>query len=100
MAAESCWMCATSGVGDAARARREGGGGGGGGGAASFATGVGVRGANLAGGRATQAGEELGRLAAPTVGMLAEELGEPFFAQARGAVGRGVAREEGQRDGR
>ncbi len=69
-------------------------------GAHHVAAGVGFRRADLARRRPAKAGEQLGHGAAPTVRVLAEELGETLFAQAGGAVGGGIAREEGQRDRR
>src|SRR2546425_10822674 len=54
--------------------------------------------ADLARRRRAKAGEQLGRGAAAAIGVLAEELGQAFFAQARGALGCGVAGEEGERD--
>ena len=48
-----------------------------------------------------QASEQLAHgPAAAAVGVLAEELGEPLFAQPRGAEGRGVAGEERERNRR
>ncbi len=64
------------------------------------AAGLGFCRADLARGGRAEAGEQVGRRPPATVGVLAEELGEAFFTQARGAVGGGIATEEGQGDGR
>jgi hypothetical protein len=50
--------------------------------------------------RRAEAGEQLGHGAAAAVRVLAEELRETLLAEAHRAVRRGVAGEEGERDGR
>src|SRR5207247_4530761 len=47
-----------------------------------------------------EAVEQLGDGATATVAVLAQELGETFFTEARGGMRRRVTGEEGQRDGR
>ena len=59
--------------------------------------GLGLGLADLAGGGRAQAREQVAHGPAAAVGVLAEELGEPLFAQPRGAEGRGVAGKEGGR---
>ena len=55
---------------------------------------------DLTGRSPAEAGQQLRHGAPATVGVLAEELGEAAFGEPGGAVGRGVAGEEGQRDRR
>ncbi len=88
MAAESCWRCATE-RGEDGDERAD-----------DVAAGLGFGLTDLARGGGAEAGEQVGRRPPATVGVLAEELGEAFFTQARGAVGGGIATEEGQGDGR
>ncbi len=64
-----------------------------------FATGVALRLARAADGGAAQAGPSSSAAgAAPAVGVAAEELGQAALAHALGALGRGVAGQEGQGD--
>ena len=63
-----------------------------------FAAGLGLGVAGATDRGAAESGQQLGRRAAAAVGMPTEEQRQAALAQALGALGRGVAREEGERD--
>src|SRR5437660_6211451 len=65
-----------------------------------FTARLGLRLAGQARGRAAQTGEQVGRRAAATVGVLPEELDQALFAEAGRAVRRGVAGKEREGDRR
>ena len=63
-----------------------------------FAAGLRLRLAGAAARGATEAGQQLGRGTAPAGGVAAEELRQAALPEPLGALGRGVAGEEGERD--
>ena len=65
-----------------------------------FAARLGLGISYLAGGGPAEAGEQLGDRTPATVGVLAEELREALFAEARGTLRRGVPGEKGEGDRR
>ncbi len=66
--------------------------------AGDLALGVGLCIAGEARGRGLQPGQEFGGRSAPAIGVLGHEAGEALFAETAGAVGRGIAADEGERD--
>ncbi len=88
MVAERCWIWATSGLRTATSARTT----------SPLASPLGL--ARVRGRGRAQAFEELGRRAPARVGVLGEEARQTPLAQPFGALGGGIATEEGQGDGR